>query len=97
MNPRVFHIRPTSRVGTVALGAAIIVVGGVLVVVGTTILLALGVAAAVVGTGVVAWRRLTGRGAPGAPEPLARSERLDPSLEVFPDQSPDARRLPPSA
>ena len=96
MNPRIIHIRPTSRAGNIALATGVIVVGGALVVVGATILLALGVAGLAVGTGVVAWRRLTGRGAPTPPEPLARVRPLDPSLEVFPDRAPEARQLPPS-
>ena len=97
MNPRVIRIRPTTRAGTVALATGVIVVGGVLVVVGATLLLALGVAAATVGTGIVAWRRLTGRGGDSPPERHGRVPPLDPSLEVFPDPAPEFPRLPPSA
>src|SRR5690348_13468214 len=98
MNPRVIRIQPTSRAGALALGAGVVIVGGTLVVVGATILLGLGVIGATVGTGVVAWRRLTGRrGAAAASDATAARVRpLDPSLEVFPDAAPDVKRLPPS-
>lgn len=97
MNHRVIHIQGTGRAGALALGAAVVVVGGVLVVVGATILVGLGVVGAAAGAGIVAWRRLTGRGRPSTIEPLARGRPLDPGLEVFPEGEPEVRRLPPSA
>ena len=92
---RVIGVRTSSRAGALAIGVGVLVVGGILVVVGATILLTLGVAAAVIGTGVLAWRRLTGRAATTAP--LPRDTRPDPSLEIFPASDADVRRLPPSA
>lgn len=97
MNRRVIHIQGTSRAGALAVGAGVIVVGGALVVVGATILVGLTVVGATAGAGILAWRRLTGRGRPPAAEPLARVRPLDPALEVFPEAEAEVRRVPPSA
>jgi hypothetical protein len=67
---------------------AVLVVGAGLVIVtfGLMLLLALGAAAAVVGSGVLLYRRLTGRSPLGVPA-SARSTRPDRGLEVFVDDA----------
>ena len=90
---RSIQITPKSRAATIAVGAAVLVVGGALVVVGATLLLATAAVAAVAGTGVVLYRRLTGRAPRPTPPAMPPRPGLDPRLEVFaPD---DDRRLPP--
>jgi hypothetical protein len=90
---RSIQVSPKSRAATIAVGAAVLVVGGALVVVGATLLLAAVSVAAIAGTGVLLYRRLTGSAKRSAP-PVVPPADLDPRLEVFaPD---DDRRLPPS-
>ena len=92
---RSIGIAPRSRAGAIALGATVLVLGGALVVIGATVLLAAAAVGVVAGTGVLLYRRLTGRStrpaAPAMPSPAG----LDPRLEVFPPD--DDRRLPPTA
>jgi len=87
MHVRVYRLGTRNRLATIALIAAALAIGAVLVAFGLMLLLSLAAAATVVGAGTVLYYRLTGR----RPR-LLRAEphdKLDPSLEVFPD---DAQR-----
>jgi hypothetical protein len=89
---RIYGLTARSRPARIALAAAAIAVGAVLVTFGVFLLLGLAAVGTVVGAGVLLFRALTGRptrrihGPPIDPE-------LDPSLEVFPEQS--AAQPPP--
>jgi hypothetical protein len=74
--------------GAKGAGLAIAIVGIGLLIVGFSLalLLVLGTVGAVIGAGVVLYRRLTGGTMPGIPGARATAQ-VDPSLEVF---APDA-------
>jgi hypothetical protein len=77
-----------AAVAVVIVGAGILLVG-----VGLALLLALATAGALIGAGVMVYRRLTGQSA-AALRGARASSRLDPSLEVFAeDVVIDGRRL----
>jgi len=76
-------------VGLVVLGA-----GAALLVVGLALLAGVAIAGGLLGTGILAYRKL--RGQPTFPAEQYRAETLDPSLEVFPDHQPLARPSDPS-
>ncbi len=102
MDIRVIRIGPKSRLGMAALAAGVVVVGGTLVVLGAALLLALAAAGAVVGTGVVLYRRLTGRGRAQAPDAAldwtrAGRQGLDPRMEVRVPEPGAAGSLPPAS
>jgi hypothetical protein len=78
---RVYQITVRNKAAALAIGATVVIVGGALVAVGLTLLAGLALGGAVLGTGAVVLRRLTGR-------PTVRS--FDPALEVF--APPDATR-----
>jgi len=86
MQIRVYRVGTKNRLATVALIAAALAVGAVLIAFGLMLLLALTAAGVVVGSGVMLYRRLTGRG------PVLRGRQpqpgLDPSLEVFAGDAP---------
>src|SRR5919202_3206496 len=77
------------RAAAIALGGVALVVGGVLLVLGAALLLGVLAAGTVLGAGVLAYRRLTGRHWP-TPRKASPRRGLDPALEVFPDDA--ARR-----
>jgi len=87
MHVRVYRLGTKNRAATVALIAAALAIGAVLIAFGLMLLLALAAAATVIGAGTVLYSRLTGR----RPRLLRTEprEQLDPRLEVFPD---DAQR-----
>lgn len=87
---RSFGLRGRSRAQTVALAVAALAIGAVLLAVGLMVLAGLAAAGTVVGLGVLAWRRLTGRAALGGARPAAFDR--DPSKEV-PAQRVEVRRI----
>lgn len=87
---RVVKFTVKNRAAAVALGATALVLGGVLLALGITLLVGVAVVGTAVGTGVMLYRRLAGRGAPR----VNGAARLDPRLEVFAEPPRmDARRL----
>ena len=77
-------------VGLLVLGA-----GAALLVVGIALLAGLAVAGGLLGTGILAYRKL--RGHPSLPDERGRVDVLDPSLEVFPDGARLARPVDTAA
>ena len=75
---RSVHLTVRNRAAAVALGAAVIVVAGVLFALGLTLLLGMATVGIAAGAATMLYRRLT-RGRRGRPVP-----GLDPSMEVFP-------------
>ena len=99
---KVVTISPRNRVAFWTTAVAALAVGGVLVVLGLTLLLALVAAGTVLGVGTLIVRRLTGSARPdagGLDDAMRRAQMsrhgLDPSKEVFPTGTPDARLPPP--
>jgi hypothetical protein len=97
---RGLHITTRSKAGAAALAIAVIALGGIVVLFGLMLLVALAGVATLVGATVMAYHRLTGRW----PRLLRRADppvpTLDPSLEVFPGRPDGERhndRLPPAA
>ena len=84
MQVRIYRVGSGNRLATIALVAAALAMGAVLIAFGLVLLLGLAAAGVVVGSGLVIYRRLTGRG------PLIQrwsaGEALDPSLEVLPGE-----------
>lgn len=93
---KVIALGPRSRTGTVALAVCIVAIGGVLLVVGFTLLLALAALGAVAGIGTMIYRRLTRRGAVRAPLDAEPVYRLDPRMEVHAPDTQTIRPLPPA-
>ena len=85
----VHRVSVRGRAAAIAMGIAALVVGGVLLVLGVTLLLGLLVAGVVLGAGVLAYRRLTGRRL--TPRDTNPRRDLDPALEVFPDNAAGRR------
>ena len=77
-----------SRGQKIALAAAAIAIGGVFLALGIALLATLAVAGAVIAGGMAIARVLRG----GKPTAM-REPPLDPSMEVFPRDSSEARRL----
>jgi hypothetical protein len=84
MQVRVYRIGSRNRLATIGLIAAALAVGAVLIAFGLVLLLGLAAASVLVGSGLMIYHRLTGRG-PEIQTWRAREE-LDPSLEVFPGE-----------
>ena len=84
---RIYGLHVRSRPGAIALAAAALAVGAVFVAFGIFLLLGLAAVGTVVGAGVLAFRALTGRGT-GRLRSAQPELDLDPSLEVFPAESP---------
>lgn len=86
---RVYQITVRNKAAAVALGATVVVVGGALVVVGLTLLTGLLLGGAVLGTGALLIRRLTGgKGTAGSRASTRIDSGLDPAQEVFPPPPP---------
>jgi membrane protein implicated in regulation of membrane protease activity len=85
-----YRLSIRGRAAAIALGAAALAVGGVLLVLGVTLLLGVLVAGTVLGAGMLAYRRLTGRHR-RTPLDSSPGRGLDPALEVFPDDSASRR------
>jgi hypothetical protein len=77
-----------SRGRTVALAIAALVVGGIFLALGLALLATLAVVGTVIAAGMAIARLLRGR--PSLP---TREPPLDPSMEVFPPATGEARRL----
>jgi hypothetical protein len=75
------------------IGVLLLGVGFVIVGFGLVLLVALGVAAAAIGGGVMLVRRLMGR--PPVPLPDSRAHGLDPRLEVFAERDGQESSVPP--
>ena len=94
------HITTRSKAGALALAIAVIALGGVFVVFGLVLLLSLAAVGMVIGAGVMAYRKLTGRWPRSLRPQPAPTRTLDPSQEVFPSprrSTPHNDRLPPPA
>jgi hypothetical protein len=94
--PRLLIVQPRSRAGAIAFAIAVLAIGGVFIVFGLVLLLALAAAGTVLGAGILLYRRLTGRLPrflrPAAP---ASSRSAEMGLEVFPDDAADSPRQHP--
>lgn len=77
-----------SRGKKIALAVAAVAIGGVFLALGIALLATLAVGGAVIAGGIVVARALRG----GKRTPM-REPPLDPSMEVFPRDSSEARRL----
>ena len=89
MNIRIVTLggdRP-SRVKTIALAVAALAIGGIFLAFGIALIASLAVVGAVVGAGLALSRVLRGRSLP------PRERPLDPSMEVFPPATGEARRI----
>ena len=93
MSIRIHKLEGNGGVKGAALGVVIVGVGLLFVGIGIALLLALATAGALVGGGVMLYRRLTGR--PASPLRGSRvNAQLDPALEVFAeDVVIDGRRV----
>lgn len=97
---RSVHITTRSKAGAIALAIAVIALGGVFVVFGLVLLLSLAAVGTVIGAGVMAYHKLTGRWPRSLRAQPAQKQTLDPSQEVFPSRHPSPThndRLPPPA
>lgn len=94
--PRLLLVQPRSRAGAIAFAIAVLAIGGVFIVFGLVLLLALAAAGTVLGAGILLYRRLTGR-LPRflrtAAPPPSRSAEM--GLEVFPDDTVESSRHQP--
>lgn len=90
MNIRVVTLGtgPLSRGKTIALAIAALAVGGIFLALGVALLVSLAVVGTVVAAGMALARIVRGR--PSLP---TRERPLDPSMEVFPPGTDEARRL----
>lgn len=86
---RIYGLAVQNRVGAIALGLAALAVGGVFLIFGLALLVAVAVVGITLGAGVLLYRRITGRGSL-LMDATTRSSRLDPAKEVFPAE--DARQ-----
>jgi hypothetical protein len=79
---RVYQMTTRTKLGAIALGVLVLVVGGTLLAFGVVLLVGLAVVGLVFGGLSMLWGKLTGRGPFGFLR-RGRRERLDPSREVF--------------
>lgn len=77
-----------SRTKTIALAIAALAVGGLFLALGIALLVSVALVGTALATGLAIARVLRGR-----PRLPARERPLDPSMEVFPDSSREARQL----
>ena len=94
---KVYSLTVRNRALAALIGLAVLAAGAALLVIGIALLVGLAMAAGALGLGIIAWRKLRGRPARGRPAPglppdaPRAADRLDPSLEIF----PEPRALPP--
>lgn len=103
---RVYGLKIRGTAGALALGLAALAVGGVFLLFGFALLLALGAVGVALGAGVALYSRLTGRHLFGLPA-AGGSSGLGPTKEVFPPEQqardrrgtsrPNERLQPPKA
>ena len=86
MSIRIYKLEGGGGAKGAALAVVIVGVGVLLVGVGLALLVALGTAGALIGAGVMVYRRLTGQSV-SALRGSRASARLDPALEVFADDA----------
>ena len=86
MSMRVYKLEGGSGAKGAVLAVVILGVGALLVAFGLALLLALTAVGAVVGAGILAYRRLTGQSTPRV-RGSAVDGRPDPALEVFADDA----------
>lgn len=84
-----FNLTVRNRAAAVGLGLAALAVAGVFFALGLTLLLGAATVGVVAGTALMLYRRLTGRDG----RRVRGAAGLDPSMEVFPARTRDARRL----
>ena len=87
---RSYQLNVRSRAGAIALGIAVVAIGFVVIVSGIALLVAVALMAVLAAGAAILLRRMFGR---SAPPPVRRTEvqGFDPSLEVFPPESQEAR------
>lgn len=90
---RTVHLSTTSRAGAIALAVAAVAVGGVFLLFGLALLVSLAAVGALLGAGLVLYRRLTGRLPRFLRVGTQPADSLDPRLEVFPAQTPAGEPL----
>lgn len=90
MNLRILTIGGSrlSRGKTIALAIAAVAIGGIFLALGIALLATLALVGTVVAAGMAVARVLRGR-----PLPPLRERPLDPSMEVFPAQADESRRI----
>ena len=87
---RFYQMTTRTRLGALALGLLVLVVGGTLLAFGVVLLVGLAAVGLVIGGASMLWGKLTGRGPFGFLRHGRRS-RLDPSREVFVVDEPAGR------
>ncbi len=88
---RIQGINIRNRPAAIALAAAALGAGFVLLAFGIVLLLGVAAIGTVIGGGIMVFRAITGRGRPRLD---ASHEGLDPTLEVFPADAAAAKALP---
>lgn len=89
---RSFQLTARNRVGAIALAIGILLLGGVFVIFGLVLLVALAAAGTLLALGVGIYRRLTGRWPRFLAGGRSRQRTMDPTLEVFPGSARDGGR-----
>jgi len=82
---RIYGLTIQNKVSAIALGLAAVAVGGVFLVFGLALLVAVAVVGITLGAGLVLYRRIAGRGSLFM-NATTRSTSLDPAKEVFPTE-----------
>lgn len=80
---RIIQLRTSNRASAIALGIAAVALGGVFLVFGLMLLLALAAVGTLVGAGLVLYHRLTGRLPRFLRSKSSPARSLHPELEVF--------------
>jgi hypothetical protein len=82
---KVYSLTARNRPAALLLGLVVLGAGLALLLVGIALLAGVAVVGGLVGTGILAWRRLRGTREPLPPQ-YHRPTALDPALEVFPER-----------
>lgn len=93
---RSLQISTRSRASAIALAIAIIALGGVFLVFGLVLLVSLAAVGTVLGAGLMAYHRLTGRWPRFLRQSAAPRRTLDPTREVFPEDTTGSTRSHPN-
>ena len=93
---RSFQISTRSRAGAIALAIAVIALGGVFLVFGLVLLAGLAAVGTVLGAGLMAYHRITGRWPSFLRQSAAPRRTLDPAHEVFPEDTTGSTRHRPN-
>lgn len=84
---KVYAMTVRNRAAGLILALAVVAAGAALLLVGLALLTGLALVGGLLGTGVVLYRRLRGRGPPSDLDRYRADAALDPSLEVFPEET----------